>query len=125
MSLFPEVEYLTATIANGTSLSTAVALGSKTLVAIAMPAAWTPADLTFQASPDGGATFDELFTTDLAAADAVAAVQVHSPAAAQLIGIDPAKLHGAQVIKIRSGISGVPVNQGADRVLTLIVRGLL
>jgi hypothetical protein len=90
-----------------------------------MPAAWTAADLTFQASPDGGLTFDELNTADGVAADAAAPVQVHTPAASQFIGIDPAKFRGFNCIKVRSGTVGTPVNQVAQAVLTLAIRGVL
>ena len=121
--LFQSIEYLTATIASGQSLSASVSLGEKTLVGIVMPAGWDAADLTFQASADGS-TFGELNTSDQAAADAVAAVQVHSPAAGQFIGLDPARLKGVAIVKLRSGTSGTPVNQTATRALTLVVRGL-
>ncbi len=42
----------TATIPSGQSLSAEVDLGANSLVGIAMPAAWTAADLTFQVSSD-------------------------------------------------------------------------
>jgi hypothetical protein len=113
-----------ALIASGGSLSAAIALGSKTLVGIAMPAAWDAADITFQASADGGTTFGELVLTDLAAANAVAAVQIHSPAVGQVIGIDPNKLRGVNMIKVRSGTSGSAVTQNADRTLTLITKAV-
>jgi hypothetical protein len=124
MSLFTDIEALTVTISNGTALSPALNLGAKTLVGIAMPAAWTAADLTFQASPDGGTTFDEVVVTDFTSANAVSTVQVHSPAASQFIQCDPTKWRGVNVVKLRSGTSGSPVNQGADRVMTLLVRGI-
>ena len=44
------------TISNGQSLSPQANLGNKLLVGIQMPAVWTAAALTFQASPDGGTT---------------------------------------------------------------------
>lgn len=125
MSLFQDADYLTATIGAGAALSAAVNLGAKSLVGLVMPSAWTAADITFQASGDGGATFGELVLTDLAAADAVATVQIHSPATSQFIGIDPEKLRGVNVLKVRSGTSGAPVNQVAQADITLIVRGVL
>lgn len=99
------------TISNGTSLSPAVALGNKLLVGIAMPAGWDAADLTFQVSIDGS-TWLELQTTS-AAVD-------YKAAASQFISIDPNLWRGVNQIKVRSGTSGVPVNQTADRQLTLI-----
>lgn len=124
MSTFTEIDYLTATIASGAALSGAVGLGDKSLVGIQMPSSWTTADLTFQASPDGGVTWDELNVTDFTSADAVAAVQVHSPAASQRIAFDPKYFRGVNNIKVRSGTSASPVNQSGGAVLTLIVRGV-
>ena len=125
MALFTELEYQSATIAAGQSLSGEVNLGEKQLVAIYMPSSWTAADLTFQSSPDGGTTWCELYTTDGAAADAAAAFQVHSPTASLCIAIDPTKLRGVNCLKVRSGTSGSPVNQAAQAVLTLATRGAL
>ena len=47
------LETISVTIANGTSLSAAVNLGSGKLRGIALPAAWTAAVLSFQVSLDG------------------------------------------------------------------------
>lgn len=125
MSTFTEIDYQTATIAAGAALSGAVNLGEKQLLGIYMPGAWTAADITLQSSPDGGTTFYELNATDGAAADAVAAFQVHAPAASQFVAIDPTKLRGVNCIKLRSGTAGSPVNQVAQAVLTLATRGVL
>jgi hypothetical protein len=125
MPQFGDVEFFTATIGAGASLSAAVKLGQKTLVGIGMPAAWTAADITFQASGDGGVTFGEMDASDGAAADAVAAFTIHSPAAAQFIAFDPTRFRGINCIKVRSGTVGTPVNQVSQAVLTLAVRGVL
>lgn len=122
--LFTELETQSATIAAGAALSGQANLGEKQLVGIVMPAAWTAADITFQASADGGATWGELMTADGAPADAAAAFQIHSPAASQFIGLDPAKLRGANCLKLRSGTAATPVNQVAQAVLTLLTRGV-
>ena len=55
--------YLAVTIGNGTSLSAAVALGNYLLAGISIPASgsWTAANLTFQASVDGGVTYFDLW----------------------------------------------------------------
>jgi len=121
MSLFQDLEYYTATIASGTALSNAVAIGAKTLAGVAMDSAWTAADLTFQASPDGGITWDELNISDF---NAVTVLQLHAPAASQIILFDPRYLRGVNNFKVRSGTAAAPVNQGATRNLTLIARGL-
>ena len=104
----------TATIANGESLSGAVDLGSASLVAIQMPASWTAASLTFQVSYDC-ATYadvkDELgteFTVTAAASLVIASAAI------------AATFLGARYLKVRSGTSGVPVNQGAARDIKII-----
>jgi hypothetical protein len=105
------VTQTTTLIANGTALSAAISLGNKLLVGIAMPAGWDAAALTFQGSIDG-ATFLEM--------QGASAVLTYSAAAGQFIAVDPTLWRGVNVIKVRSGTSGAPVNQTADRTLTLI-----
>jgi hypothetical protein len=104
------------TITSGTALSPAVPLGEFVLTGIAMPAAWDAAALSFQVSADGGQTYGEMQTT--------AAAVSYLAAANQFIAIDPAIWRGINMIKVRSGSSGTPVNQTADRVLTLVTRRL-
>jgi len=125
MSQFGDLDFFTATIGAGASLSAAVNLGQKTVVGIAMPAAWTAADITFQASGDGGVTFGELEASDGTSVNAVTPFTVHSPAASQVIGFDPTRFRGVNCIKVRSGTSGVPVSQVAQAAITLLVRGVL
>lgn len=45
-------------------------------------------------------------------------------AASRHIIIDPANFKSAAVIRVRSGTSGVPVNQAADRIITLVCRDI-
>lgn len=104
-------------IPNGAALSTAVNLGTKTLVGVVMPAEWTAADLTLQAAVAEAGTFNNVydkagteFTIDAAASRAIGL------ASDDLIGI-------GRWVKVRSGTSGTPVNQGADRTLQLILKG--
>jgi hypothetical protein len=104
------------TISNGTALSAALPLGEYVLTGIAMPAAWDAAALTFQVSADGGTTFGEM--------QSVSAVVSYTAAAGQYIAIDPTLWRGVNMIKVRSGTSGTPVNQTADRILTLVTRRL-
>lgn len=110
MSGTPTVQ--TVTILNGQSLSNAIGLNPNTLVGIVVPATWTAANLSLQASFDGGQTFGEF--ADKAAPYAIVA------AAGNFIGLDPAVFRGVTTIKIRSGTSGAPVTQGGDRVLQVI-----
>jgi len=105
----------TVTILNGASLSDAISLGNRHLTEIIMPAGWTAAALTFQFSLDG-ITYNNAFSlTAELTANTTAAL------ANQSINIaTTATFHGARYLKIRSGTAAVPVNQGADRVLTVI-----
>ncbi len=110
------IELQTAAIANGAALSPAVALGQKTLLGIVMPAAWTAAALTFQVSIDD-TTFNELYD---GAGNAVSI----TAAAGQFVQIDPAKWRGVTAIKVRSGTSGAPVNQGQAAAIQLVTRSV-
>ena len=103
---------ITATIASGQSLSAEVNLGAGRLFAISMPSAWTTAALTFQGSFDSE-TFYDLY-------DEEGTEVTVDAAASRFILIDPNKWFGLRTLKIRSGTTGTPVNQGAARVLNLI-----
>ena len=115
MALPINLEVITATIASGQSLSEAVPLGAKSLVGLAMPAAWDAASLTFQVSVDGGTTWFEL--VDMAGSAVAMGV-----AAGHFVQIDPTKWRGINHIKVRSGTAGAAVNQNADRAIGLVVR---
>lgn len=87
-----------------------------TLVAIVMPAAWTAADLTFQASNDDSA-FANLYNAS--------GTEITVPVgASRWVAIDPTDFAGVAFLKVRSGTSGAAVNQGADRVITFVVRAV-
>lgn len=116
MALQVGIDTIAVTITSGTSLSPQVNLGAKALHGIAMPAGWDAASLTFQASVDGGATWLEMFSAG--------ATVNYAVAAGQYIAFDPALWRAVNAIKVRSGTSGVPVNQTADRALGLIVKGI-
>lgn len=107
---------VSVTIASGASLSSAVDLLKYSLVGIQMPGTWTAANLTFQGSYDGS-TFANLY-------DETQEVTLTSPTASVYIVLDPAKYLSLRSLKVRSGTSGTPVNQGADRALQLILRQL-
>jgi hypothetical protein len=105
------------TIASGASLSNPIDLKGLRLFAIAMPPAWTAANLTFQASPDAGSTWLDLNDQNGGALTAVAA-------ASTCISLSPAVLSAYQHIRVRSGTASTPVTQGAERTLQLILRGI-
>ena len=103
----------TATIASGASLSGAVGTDVLDLVAVITPAAWTAADITFQALY-GGTTYVDCY---ISTADTEVTVQA---GASRFITIPAGTLSGANSIKVRSGTAGLPVNQAAARDVTLI-----
>ena len=107
------VETTTVTIENGGSLSGAVDLGGRKLVAIVMPDTWTAASMTFQASPDGTNYFN-VYDGPTERALTVAASYYSELNISDWIGI--------RWFKIRSGTAGTPVNQAAARTITLVVQ---
>jgi hypothetical protein len=104
-----------ATIAPGASLSDPVATGVDTLVGISMPATWTTAALTFQVSPDGGTTWQELY-------DGAGNEVTVTAAANQFIQLTSYLWRGMNMFQVRSGTSGSPVIQSSGAVITLIAR---
>jgi hypothetical protein len=104
---------LTVTIANGQSLSDAAHIGAGTLVGIQLPA-FTSAKLTFQGSADGVTYVDVV--------DASAAEVEYAASTGAIYIKAPADLVGVPYLKVRSGTSGSPVNQGAARTISLIVK---
>ena len=103
----------TFTIANAGNLSAAVYVGN-TPVRITMPAAWTTANLTFQVSQDG-TTFYNKYDQHNTEFEVKAA-------ASRSIDLDPGGWLAAPYLKIRSGTSGTPVAQDAERLITLQTR---
>ncbi len=107
-----------ATFAAGASLSGPVPLGALTLVGISMPSVWTAAGLTFQVSPDGGTTWQELYDGSGNEVTIVAAAgQFVTPLA------DPSYIwRGINMVRVRSGTLAAPVNQAASAVINLVTR---
>ncbi len=103
----------TATIAISTALAAAVDLFGGVLIGIQMPASWTAGSITFQASADG-TTYRNLYKDD-------GNEMVIQAAAARYIAIDPTYLRSVRYMKVRSGTSGTPVIQVAERLLTLVL----
>lgn len=104
-----------ATIANGQSLSDAIDLGERRAVRIVMPAGWTAAALTFQSSYDG-TTFNDLY-------DESGNEVSYTVAAGRSVRLPVGDWLGVRYLKIRSGSSGTPVNQGAARSLVVVAQG--
>ena len=109
------------TIANGASLSGAVACDSRSLVGIIMPTAWTAAGLTFQA---GGFNAADLAVSRFQNMHNAAGELTYPADASLYIAVDTIDFLGAQQIKVRSGTAGTPVAQGAARELYLVFRNV-
>jgi hypothetical protein len=115
----PDTDIRTVTIAAGQSLSPQIDIGTKALVGLVIPSNWSAAagGISFQASIDGGSTWNELSTA------AVAPYFINYTAAgAACFAIDPTTLRGFASFKIRSGTAGAPVNQTNSVTLSLITR---
>lgn len=103
---------ITFTIANNASLSDASEdLHGVFCLAVVMPGTWTAASLTFQASIDG-VTFTDMYYDGAEYAVVVAA--------SQYVVLDAKDFVGIRYLKIRSGTTGSPVNQGGARTLTVV-----
>lgn len=106
----------TVTIASGASLSDALELPDlRTIIAIQMPSSWTAADITFEVSYDG-TTYVPLYWDG--------SEFTASAAASYGLSLEPAVLAGWPFVKLRSGTSGTPVNQAAERELTVLIRSV-
>lgn len=108
------------TIASGASLSGALELPDlRTIIALQMPSTWTTASLTFEVSSDG-VTYVPLYYNG-AEFEVTAAGGATASAG---VTIEPVVFAGWPFVKVRSGTSGTPVNQAAERVLTVLIRAV-
>jgi hypothetical protein len=108
------------TIPAGTALSNEVNVADKRIVGIIMPAAWTAANLSFKALTSEPSALPKVPVYGEVVDNAGSAVSVTAAAAVYIALADtfPGEAWGR--IIVRSGTSGVPVNQGADRTLGLV-----
>lgn len=105
-----DVDILSGTaVSDGTLL-----LGGRVVVGVFMPAAWTTAGLSFQAAPVPGGTYVPIVDTSGSEVTYTVGVSTY-------VAIDPTSFLGVNHLKLRSGTSGTPVNQTADRTLTLML----
>lgn len=125
------LKFLPLTIANGASVSGAGWGGNLALVGVQMPAAWTAAQLTLQFGTDGdlpptwelGTGFTPA-STWLDLYDETGTEVTITTAAARYCSINPRLGLITPWVRLRSGTASAPVNQGASRVVTLVLRGL-
>lgn len=106
------------TISSGGSLSGALALpNGECPFMLVMPSGWDAAGLTFQVTIDG-TNYVNLY--DVTGEFSISSSAVGSSRAIGFNGAEP--FLGALGIKVRSGTSGSPVNQTADRKIHVITR---
>ena len=106
---------IAAIITTGTAISSGVDLGAGRVVRLDVPAAWTTANITFQASTDG-VTYFNLH-------DKAGAEYIVTAAPSRSIIIPLADLEGVRYIKVRSGTAAAPVNQlTSDKTITLVLK---
>lgn len=101
-----------ATITTGHSLSDSVNLEETRLSAIAMPSAWTTANLSIQVYTENG--WRNLYYDDVE--------YVITAAANIYIIVKPVIFAGVKYIKFRSGTSSTSVNQLGNRIIYLVTR---
>lgn len=104
----------TATILSGASVSNVFRLAGTFLAGVLMPAAWTTAALTIEVSADGttwtGLAYDQGGTQ---------CNSIASPVAGSAYALNLAGLRPWPYARIRSGTTATPVNQAADRAITV------
>tara|TARA_R110000823_G_scaffold10557_1_gene36771 strand:+ start:1183 stop:1548 length:366 start_codon:yes stop_codon:yes gene_type:complete len=112
-ALSGDVRVIPVIIPTDAAVPTAFAdLGTSRLSRIVMPASWTTANLTVQTSYDG-LTGNDLY-------DSSGDEYVITAAASRAIKVPLIDFISERFIKLRSGTTGSPVNQAADRTLYLI-----
>lgn len=111
------LENAVASILNGQSLSGAISLGGVRLFGLVMPAAWTAAVVTFQASFDNGATWVSMY-------DASGNELSVTVGASRYVALDPVYFAAVPMIRLRSGTAAAPVNQGQDSPISLVLRSI-
>lgn len=107
---------VTATIANGASLSDALQIfGSITRIEI--PSAWTAAALTFQVSSDGSTFIDHFDDGNSEIKIASASIPTAAARSIRMTRVDWTNLLW---IKLRSGTTSAAVNQLAERKIVVV-----
>lgn len=110
---------VTATIANGASVSGTVDLTSTALLGFIAPAAWTTAALNIEVSADGSTWATVVYDGSGTAVSSWSAL-----VAGAAYAVDTVSMLPFRYARFRSGTSGSPVNQGAQRDFVVITRPL-
>jgi hypothetical protein len=115
-----DYDLVPVTIANGAALSDAGDVSAGEIVGIELPTI-TNAALSFQVSFDGGITWRDLYN-----ADGTTETSVGATTGARVVAAPAAlKECAALAVRVRSGLTAAPVNQGADRAINLLVQRLV
>lgn len=104
-----------ATIANGAALSNQVNLFGRRPTRISLPAGWDAAALTFLTSTDG-TNFRPLHDWNGSEVNLAAATM---DTGGREIVLNPDLFTGVRAIQLRSGTAATPVNQTAQRAITI------
>lgn len=105
-----KLDFVTATINSGETVSNVVDLVGMTLCGFYMPTTFTGTAITFQASGDKGQTY-------LNVEDGAGSNVSKTVSASKYIKIDPSDFAGIQYLKLVSGAT-----EGADRNIILALR---
>ena len=107
---------VTVTIENGEALSDTIDFRDMAAAFLHMPAAWTAADIGFYASPTGVAgSFTPVYENDTR-------IEITGVAASRTLLV-PAEMFPGHYVQLWSQNAGVDENQGADRAITLSLKG--
>ena len=109
--------YKEVTFAAGASESSVLDIstmtpGAGSLLGLFMPAAWTTASVTFSVSPTCAAPWYNAY-------DSTGTEYTVAVGTSRYVGLDPAYFVGIRCVKLRSGTSAIPVNQGGDRIIRM------
>ena len=102
-----------ATLTSGQSLTGALNMKNKILMALEIPSTWTTANITFQVSIDG-TNYNDLYDSD------GNEVTFTTVAGKHQYSKDPLAFIPFNWIKLRSGTTAVAVNQSGDRTITAV-----
>jgi hypothetical protein len=110
-----------ATILSGTSVSETIECSDRTLLGFVAPAGWTAAALNLEASLDGLTWVTSgLFDAYGSAVNTWGSI---TPSAGYCTDINSTVMW--KFLRLRSGTAAAPVVQGADRVFSVITRGVV
>lgn len=111
-----KVHSISITIASGAALSAAFSMEEFNQGQLAMPAAWTAADIGFQISDSYGGTYQPLY-------NASGLVVISGPTANNTYLL-PADIAAARFVKLWSNTGGSGTNQAADRVIRVDLKAV-